>query len=46
MIVRTLKVLYSILPIFISFIRDYNRYILLGTPRRLSEEEHQKGPKN
>ncbi|MFQ6617231.1 MAG: ABC1 kinase family protein [Fidelibacterota bacterium] len=45
MIVRTLKVLYSILPIFISFIRDYNRYILLGTPRRLSEEEHQKRAK-
>lgn len=38
---RTLLVLWKIVPVILSFVRDFRRYIFWGSGRTLSEESHQ-----
>ena len=42
MIVRILIVWFALAPFLISFLRDRRRWILLGPPRHLSDEQHRK----
>jgi len=37
---RSIYVFFQLLPFLVSFLRDYQRYILFGPPRTLTEKEH------
>lgn len=43
---RTLIVLWKIVPIIVSFVRDFRRYVFWGGGRKLSPEQHRKRAKN
>ena len=42
---RTIIVLWKLVPIILSFVRDFRRFIFWGTGRSLSEEEHRQRAK-
>jgi predicted unusual protein kinase regulating ubiquinone biosynthesis (AarF/ABC1/UbiB family) len=43
---RTSLVLWNIVPIILSFVRDFQRYIFWGSGRTLSEQAHQQRAKH
>jgi len=43
---RTVLVLWNIVPIIISFVRDFRRFVFWGTGRSLSESAHQRRAKH
>ncbi|MCX7766263.1 MAG: AarF/ABC1/UbiB kinase family protein, partial [Candidatus Sumerlaeia bacterium] len=41
LLLRPVKVISVLLPFIISFLRDWRRWILFGSPRQLSQQQHQ-----